>query len=180
MGSFDPPGLFLGCMHERFETKLPNGVGIRDCRYNMEHYLRTTVAKYIKMVKDTTSTEPIMTRVPNPCLPEDLRDAPCGKNITEFPAVVRLHCDKSFPVREIGKDRCGFCPGRCLPQDLKTKLPFGSPIYMNETELPLQQVQDVQARALVMSQLDIVASTTDRRSFLFFSEDSWLSWPCLF
>lgn len=46
----------------------------------MEHYLRTTVAKYIKMVKDTTGAEPAMTKVPDPFLPEDVRDASSGKN----------------------------------------------------------------------------------------------------
>ena len=71
---------------------------------------------------------------------------------------------------ELGKDRCGLCPGRCLPKDLKTKLPFGSPIYMDEKEFPLQQVKDVQARALVMNQLEVVADATEADGASCFSE----------
>jgi len=73
--------------------------------------------------------------------------------ITDFPAVVCPSCAHSFPIRKIGKDRIGLCSGRCDVELLKTKLPFGSPVYLNEKELPLQQNQDVVDRAKVMKMM---------------------------
>ena len=119
MGKMEPMGQFLGCNHERFNVTLPNKVQITGTIYNMENYLKTLVAKYKKMVKDTTGKEPNMIPVPTPFLPEDQKDAPARKAMSEFPAAVCPFCDASFPVWELGHDRTGLCAGRCMPEDLR-------------------------------------------------------------
>ena len=44
-----PPGLFLGCIHERLETVI-NGVTARGFAYNCEAYLLDTAKRYCDLV----------------------------------------------------------------------------------------------------------------------------------
>ena len=48
-----PPGLFLGCIHEPLETVI-NGVTARRFAYNVQAYLEDTVKRYCELVLDQT------------------------------------------------------------------------------------------------------------------------------
>ena len=93
-----PPGLFLGCIHERLETVI-NGVTARGFAYDMEAYLVDTVRRYCQVVLDETGKKVNLStkaRVPTPFLPEDSKDAPSGRPLTDGPCVLCPHSLRPF------------------------------------------------------------------------------------
>ena len=75
----EPIGLYLGCVHEPFEMDHPSGGEVRQVRYNMEEYLRSTVTKYVELVRKTTGAEPKLSKVPTPFLQENHSENPAAR-----------------------------------------------------------------------------------------------------
>ena len=75
--------LYLGCIHKRETVRLPNGASARAVVYDMESYLRSTVARYQSLVHKLEGKTPTLKKVETPFLPEDQRlapaRAPCSK-----------------------------------------------------------------------------------------------------
>ena len=124
MGKLEDPGLFLGCTHERFERKLADGTTLVGVEYNMKKFLETTCHKYMEKAGGVF-----------------------GRPISSFPAALSPACTHTFPVWEWGKPRPGLCASTEKPENYNGRLPLGSPIFLNEKQLPLQQSKDVEERA---------------------------------
>ena len=129
------------------------GTIVRGIEYDMESFLRTTCEKYVAMVKAIDPTKDLKLKtVDNPFLEDDAKVATARRPIAEFPAVACPQCDASFPVWKKGMAPEHLCGGREYPKDWNGRLPFGSPIYEDEREFPLQQAKDVEAKAAAMAQ----------------------------
>ena len=63
----------------------------------MEDYLRSTVTKYVELVRKTTGAEPKLSKVPTPFLQEDHADNPAAMPCAEGSAVECPWCKHSFP-----------------------------------------------------------------------------------
>ena len=79
MGEPEAPGLFLGCEHQPFETKLPDGTTVRGIKYDVSHYPEDTVDIHLELSKAQTGKVPVLERVPHPFLPEDQALSPQGR-----------------------------------------------------------------------------------------------------
>ena len=101
------PGLFLGCVHERFERKV-NGRTVRGFSYNMGSYLRDTVLKYCEMVQKLTGTPVNLgtkKQAPTPFLPEDQKSAPAGRPLSESKACACPSLHAFLPCLVQGRPR---------------------------------------------------------------------------
>ena len=151
MGTPDPPGLFLGCIHEPFELTLSDGTNLRGMRYNMSSYLRDTVQQYKDLVKRVTGKEPILKHAEHPFLPEDHKEAPSGMPCDEFPAAKCPYCDCLSPVWDEHVKK-STCSKHDVDEIGQGKLPFGSPVYTSADAVPKVKSADIAAKALRKAQ----------------------------
>ena len=126
------PGLFIGCVHERIEKEV-NGKTVRGFSYNMESYLRDTVLKYIEMVKKQFGKDVNLQtkkQAPTPFLPEDQKEAPSGRPLSNAKACICPSCMNSFTVwnKEEGPPSLVSCVTNGLDPNSED-FPLGSVIY---------------------------------------------------
>ena len=91
-----PLGLYLGCVHERYSIKLPNGQLAIAIRYNMEDYLRATVRRFRNMA----GTDAVLKFAATPFLVEDHKDSPQG-GPTPGPVQECPWCKHTFPPARV-------------------------------------------------------------------------------
>ena len=77
---------------------------------NMEEYLKSTVEKYCKLVKQTTGKAPILRKVYTPFLSEGHKEAPAARPAVEGEAVMCPWCKCSFPEAPVGGSIPGVAP----------------------------------------------------------------------
>jgi len=91
-----PASLYLGCLHEFHDVKMLDGKRARAVVYNMEEYLKSTVEKYCKLVRQHTGGDPVLRKVSTPFLQEDHKDAPAARPSADGESTVCPWCKHSF------------------------------------------------------------------------------------
>ena len=76
MGETEPTGLFLGCLHKRFERTRPDGTQVKGIEYDMESYLKSAVEHYEEVYQKLTGQNCVLKPVKTPFLNEDTKDCP--------------------------------------------------------------------------------------------------------
>ena len=71
--------LYLGCIHESKRLTLPSGKKARAVVYGMEEYLKSTVEKCRKLVKQSTGIDFVLRKASTPFLSEDHKGAPAAR-----------------------------------------------------------------------------------------------------
>ena len=95
-------GLYLGCLHEKFEIETSDQRKIRGIRYNTEDYLRSTVEKYCTKAENITGQKVKLKRVATPFTIEDQRDGPSGMPAPTGPCAECPWRKHTFPTSQFG------------------------------------------------------------------------------
>lgn len=145
------PGLVLGCLHEVVQIII-DGSKASGIICSMESCPFDTVMNYCDMVCEFTGQKVNLgddTKATTPFLPEDQKDSPIGKPISNCRAALCPHCESSFPVWDFGSDPPAYICGSYDIKSLKKGCyPFGSPIYQSPKDIPQMVPTDLQRKAI--------------------------------
>ncbi|MCP4209475.1 MAG: hypothetical protein GY767_20865, partial [Shimia sp.] len=94
----DKPGLYLGCMNEKWTTTNASGNSVNVVTYNMKPFMESCVTRYLDLCEERDGVRPQLRKAMTPYLHSDHRKSPSCAPHTDGEAVKCPWCKTSFDL----------------------------------------------------------------------------------